>query len=177
MRTSKAINLSIKFRGSVLHMVSYLELTLNMYIAKFFCGEDTKKIEEMFVLLLGDDRVSFKSIVDVFVQIAKKYDLDWYKSYKGLKKDLRLDLIYIVEERNVIAHRVVTGNEFLENPSKDELHFIKFKNSINTSIYTQTQIDELNSLIKNAIDFVNDRLKEISPALKKHMDSNYNPME
>ncbi len=56
-----------------------MESLMNRYKAKFFCGNDDNKIDDMQYLILGDDRMSFKSKHDILVFISKTHDTNWQK--------------------------------------------------------------------------------------------------
>jgi len=138
--------LSIKYRGTVLHNMAYMETLMNYYIAEFFCGVDNHvKKDAMQNLILGDDRMSLKPKIDVFVYISKTHDLEWYKSFKGVFKELKLELIHIMEQRNIFAHRIIDNDLIYNDEPTPEgaIRFLSFKNSINKIDYTPERFEEL----------------------------------
>ena len=151
---------SMIYRGKMLHYMSVLELVMNIYIANHFCGKDNDKISDMQVLILGDDRMSFKAKMDVFIFIAKKYDLKWYQSYQGIRKELKLDLIHAMEQRNVFAHRVADNEDgplLGEKSSKDIVRYVSYKNSIGKEEYTEERFIELLTMVVDMSKFIAER--------------------
>jgi hypothetical protein len=151
---------SMIYRGKMLHYMSMLELVMNIYIANHFCGKDNDKINDMQLLILGDDRMSFKSKMDVFIFIAKKYDSEWYKTYKGVGKELRVDLTHAMEQRNVFAHRVADNEDSpLSGQKLDKaiVRYVSYKNSIGTEEYGNEKFIALLTMVVDMSKFIAER--------------------
>ncbi len=149
----KFTNQSIECRGTVLHFMANLELLINLYIAKFFCGKDGTKMEEMILLILGDERMSLSSKAQVFHFIASHHDKKWYESYVSIrvhpdkKKSYSMnnDLVFVIEERNVFAHRVLDNGKLISTSPIPVrvLRFARLKNEIEPLDYTDKKYYEI----------------------------------
>lgn len=148
------INKSIEYRGKILNMMTLLEFMLNAYIARYFCGEDLHKIEKMVLLVLGDDRITLSSKAQIFHQIAIKEDKEWYDRYvsnrkiikpKSSSQNMNNDLNYVIQERNVFAHRIIAFDDVYPFPDRptDTIRFVRFKNDLEPLDYTKEKFDEL----------------------------------
>jgi hypothetical protein len=156
------LNLSIQYRGKLIHNVCFLEMVLNAYIANYFCSSDDKKMSDMIVLMLGDDRTSLGSKAQIFNKLATEYDSNWYDSYKSIRKPVNKkikyyamgsDLFYVIEERNVFAHRIYDAGVFAtEELPNDTIRFTRFKNEILPNDYDKTKFDELLQVTINLKD-------------------------
>ena len=136
---NKKLLKSKEYRGEILHHMANLDMLLNFYISLYFCGSNEQKVLDMIILVLGDDRMSLSSKAQVFYYLATKYDKVWYDSYKSPRKhdikkqpySLNSDLVYIIEQRNIFAHRLFDNSAFDKKPtSKDAIRFTRFKNAV-----------------------------------------------
>ncbi len=153
-------------RGKILNAMANFEVLFNGYLAHHFCGNNLKKIEEMILIIFGDDRTTLSSKAQMFAHIATNHDNKWYNSYvsprmqqpKKKPYTLNSDLVFIIQERNVFAHRyLTTGEDINENPTpKDVLRFVKFKNDLEPLDYTDKMLDEIfltiMTILKHFID-------------------------
>jgi hypothetical protein len=147
------------YRGAVLQHMANLELFLNTYIAFFFCGRGSNRFQDMLTLILGDERMSLSSKAQIFHQISTHHDVKWYNAYESIrippkekkgKYTLNNDLIFVIEERNIFAHRVcdIVGTMGGVDPVEDgALRFMRFKNSIEPIDYTKEKFSELLKVI------------------------------
>lgn len=141
------VDKSIRFRGQILNDFANMELLLNMYIAKFFCGQNNDKINQMQILILGDERIGFKSKLDIFVQIAQNNDKQWYDSYNAFGKHMKADIFKAMEQRNILAHRIIDNDVFLGVAPDDVIRLVMFKDDIAKTDYTEDSIRELSAMI------------------------------
>jgi len=132
-----------------------LEKFIDVYITDYFTNSDEDKSYEMELLILGDNRISFENKRQIFHFLAEKYDNAWYTSYKSIrylssKKNsipMNKDLIYIIEQRNVLAHRVLNMDEVAL--SDDEgITFLTFKNELSGVRFTEQTFMELKEMIQ-----------------------------
>jgi len=163
------VNLSIQYRGKVIHNISFLEMAMNAYIAYYFCGDDDKKMTDMIVLILGDERTSLSSKAQIFHKLAISYDKTWYDSYISIRKPIdkkvkfytmNQDMVYIIEERNVFAHRIFDSGIFTDEELPDDIiRFTRFKNEIQPIDYDKNKLDELLQLTINLKNHFEKKLK------------------
>lgn len=105
-------------------------------------------------LILGDNRIAFLPKIEIFHFIAKTNEKAWLDSYKGTST-LKKDLIDIMEQRNIFAHRIVdTSSSFTGVPPDGTLRFVTFKNDVNFNDYNQIIFESLVKKIKNVTDFI-----------------------
>ena len=155
----KLINQSITCRGTILHHICLLELCLNVYIAYHFCGKNRKKIEEMILLMLGDERMTLSAKAQVFYGIGTTHNKQWYESYKSFRVhpdkkktySMNNDLVYSIEERNVFAHRILDKGDLIDNVPlpKGIIRFARLKNDYETLDYDERKYHELERTILN----------------------------
>ncbi len=144
---------SIEQRGKILNAMANFEVLFNVYLAHYFCGSNTKKIEEMILIIFGDDRTTLSAKAQMFSHIATNHDKKWYDSYVSLRKpqhkkkpySLNSDIVFIIQERNVFAHRYLTTDDDLNgNPTpKNVLRFVKFKNDLEPLDYTDEMLNDI----------------------------------
>lgn len=158
---------SILYRGKILHDFSMLEQLLDFYIAKHFCGEDTKKNYDLQLLLLNDEKLKFSSKAQIFHYIASRYDEQWYNNYQSKRSVLSAkranalneDLLYVIEQRNIFAHRVLNNDEYTSNqPSNGNVAFIRFSDEIEVVEYSEERFVELSNLINAITDYLGKKL-------------------
>jgi len=156
---NKLIDQSIICRGTILHHITLLESLLNAYIAFHFCGKNKEKIEEMVLMILGDERMTLNSKAQVFYALATTHDKQWYESYKSFRVhpdkkktySMNNDLVYSIEERNVFAHRVLDKGDLIDNLPlpKGILRFARLKNDYEALDYDEKKYHDLERTILN----------------------------
>ena len=124
----------------------------------------------MIHLIFGDDRVSLMNKSQIFHYIATNHDKKWYDSYlstresSSLKKPhtLMQDISFIVEQRNIFAHRVIDLGEFVRDSPipQDSLRFAKFKNGIKGEDYNPEQFLDLTFLIVSVTTFIANKVND-----------------
>lgn len=159
----------IGWRGQVLELMSQLEVVISLYITYHFVGgNDEKKFVDMQVVILGDDRMSLNSKAQVFYFLVTEYNKDWYNSYKSHRPtpkkkspySLNSDLIYVIEQRNIFAHRILEDGKLTDIVVPDGvIRFAKFKNSIEGVDYTNEKYQELIVIIAKLLMFI---MKEVN---------------
>ena len=156
-RVDLLIEKSMRYRGRILHELSLLELLINEYIAVYFCKEDRDIIREMHLLVLGDERINLNSKIGIFSSIAKNHDTNWYNSYVSLRptekkrppKTMSNDLIYVIEERNIYAHRAIDMFYTFGDDSSNDLVLLRFKNNIEFITIKEEDFEILSNTIRN----------------------------
>ncbi len=116
----------------------------------------------MQVLILGDERCTLGNKAQIFQQIATKYDEAWYNSYQStrLKSSMSKDIFYIIEQRNIFAHRIIDSNVFTDSKLKEgSVRFIKFKNDIEPIDYTEAEFNNIIKVSENLIGHFYIRVK------------------
>lgn len=164
-RLNEIINHTVKWRGLILHQMSYLEKALDNYIIFHLTDKkDEFKVSQMQLLIFGDNRISLESKRQVFHEIARNHDIKWYKSYNTIrkievKKDsiaMNRDLVYCIEQRNIFAHCVAdTTDETLQ--SENQYGFLKFKDTSTRISITETEVRELELTIVALSKHIADR--------------------
>lgn len=162
----------VNYRGRIIDKVIDVEKAVEIFICRYFSDTEKKQFQLHF-LILGDNRMNFESKVQVFVSIAKSEYLDWYNSYKTTRKgenkapDLLKDLLHLIQNRNILAHAYMT-NDYTFAPNSmslrqtkrlntlgDEVvYFNKFNNSNKEFTFTKKDIDDLEELSLNIINFI-----------------------
>jgi hypothetical protein len=166
-------NKSIEYRGRILHAICDLELLLNTYIAIYFCGCETPLSEEMQNVVLGDDRISLSSKAQIFHFLATTHHNEWFKQYvsprppepKKKAYSMNSDLMYVIEQRNIFAHRVLDRDfyeEITNEPTKDgDVRFLKFKNLIYPLDFNDASINDLYRVISRLAPIKLNRLQSV----------------
>lgn len=167
---NQLVQTAIIYRGTILQEMSIMELVLNQYIAEHFCGDNDEKIAEMHVLILGDERISLSNKVQIFNAIRSTEHKEWISGYTSSRQpqaknkpySLIQDLNFVVEHRNIFAHRVLDGdlvNIFAEKEEK-AITLIKMKNDVSSLEYTE---DFFKLIVRVIIDIRNFLATDIKP--------------
>jgi hypothetical protein len=164
--TPEYINKSIWYRGVVLHEICMMEVALNNFISNHFCMNSNKAFEMNYVIL-GDDRISINSKAQIFKHISDTHYQPWVRQYVSLRPKqhkkpaftLSADLFYVIEQRNIFAHRVLDGDSVrITNPDfkrkEEDIRFIKMKNDIEPIDFNDVQITELTKLISHIRKYI-----------------------
>ena len=163
------LNRASEYRGKVINETIYLEKTIDTYIATYFC-DDKLRMSEMHFLFLGDNRMTFESKKQIFDYLCKKHDLEWYKSYQSKRKikigkdtiQMIIDLDYIIQERNVLAHCFLDTSLEAKTRIDGKLTFLRFKNDKKPFEYTGAKYLELMTTIYNVTNHIIDKLNKVS---------------
>ncbi|MBL4677587.1 MAG: hypothetical protein JKY70_15500 [Mucilaginibacter sp.] len=155
MERKNFIPTAILYRGTILQEMALLEQLLNMYIVKYFCGDDKQKTSDMMLLIMGDERFTLGNKGQIFKIIAER-DKGWYNSYvskrqpEGKKNNtLSQDLNFVIEERNIFAHRLLDGgsiNHIIPLP-EGTIRFLKMKNKLSPLDYSYQRFNSIVELI------------------------------
>ncbi|MFW0718705.1 hypothetical protein [Pedobacter sp. N23S346] len=162
----------INYRGRILNKVIDVEKVIEIFICRYF-AETEKKQFQLHFLILGDNRMNLDSKIQVFVSIAKSEHLDWYNSYITTRKeekkapDLHKDLNHLIEKRNILAHAYMTNDytftpdsmslrqtRRINNDGDEVVYFNKFQNKNRELIFSKKDIDDLEELSLNIINFI-----------------------
>lgn len=150
MNRTQQIEKSIYYRGKYLRFIATLELSLNLYIACHFCGIDHSKIADMQLLILGDERMTISNKAQVFHSIATTYDKKWYNSYVANFGNMNKDLVEVIVNRNIFAHRILEpDSNDLKNNEVASIKFLRFKNSVEYNEYTEDSFEKLMKTMSN----------------------------
>ena len=160
----KIIETAIRYRGSVINDVAWLEKLIDNFIIFHFTKEETKIIE-MQLLLFGDNRLIFENKRQIFDYIAMKHHYDWYLGYETIREGLpksksiamNKDLVWVIEERNKFTHLLLDSTEAGRN-KVDTIGFLKFKNSPEVFEYKETQFKELMFVIYNLSNYIGKKI-------------------
>ncbi|WP_183558801.1 hypothetical protein [Mucilaginibacter sp. SP1R1] len=149
---------AIAWRGKIIHETISLEKFIDLYIARYFCGNNEKKVKDLHLFFLGDNRTSFGGKCEVFKHIAETHDTDWYLKYKSVKKTMYQDLEDIIASRNVLAHRLLdTGDDTLAN-YPESMVFKKYNLKYKYEDYTEKDMNTLMSKIEGISVYLISRL-------------------
>lgn len=157
--TTEIYELAAKYRGNVLNEMSYLEKLIEVYIADYFTNGNLNKSNDMHLLILGDNRISYESKRQIFNEIAVKNNYEWYISYTGIKNHpkptkskpsigMNKDLIHVIEQRNLLAHCIVDTSDKARNEN-NKISFLRFKNDIQSFDFDNNSYSELMFIIKD----------------------------
>jgi len=171
MTDREAIELSAYYRGKVLHIISDLEFIINTCISFHYCGKKNHdKAFEMQLAILGDDRISLNNKAQILHFILTKYHSDWLKTYVSLRPKepkkqpytLNSDLVWVIEQRNVFAHRILDRDMFFSKEKtlkEGVIRFARFKNEITPVEYGTEEFDLLYETIGNLSVKLNEIVK------------------
>jgi hypothetical protein len=170
-KTSEMYKIAAKYRGEVLNEVAWMEKFLDEYIAKYFTSGNQKLLSEMHLLFLGDNRVTLENKRQIFYYIADNNDKTWYDEYESArtlsdkkgkpeKPTLNKDLVWIIEARNVLAHRIVdTTEEGIHD--NDKISFLAYKNEMTKYPMSSSDFGELMFTIKRITAFLHQRTSKM----------------
>ncbi len=110
-------------RGEIIARVVYLERIMDAIIANYFCDNDNK-IDEIRMLILSTERITYENKRQVLKWIYEKHQSDIFKSHPKIFKDMQ----EIGEFRNVLAHNHLDIDVFLKNELDGKTIIHKYKN-------------------------------------------------
>lgn len=160
--------MSAYYRGQMMGEAIALEKRIDQFIAEHFCK--TKRLQnEMYLMFLGDNRISFDGKKQIFEWIAKKHHKEWAKSFsydiycdntKG-KSALSAALSFVIEQRNIMAHRMIRAghDDLLE---EDKITFLIVKNEVKPVEYTQEKVSYYAMLVLAISVHIGKKLTEYS---------------
>ncbi|MCO5945343.1 hypothetical protein [Mucilaginibacter flavidus] len=117
------IQLSIKYRGEILHDSIQIEKEVDTFLANYFINDVEKQIELLELIL---DRLTFDAKLAIFDTMLKKLHPGIYeKKFSKLISELRI----LKDQRNMFAHYMTYSfyDELDEIPK--EFQLINFRNS------------------------------------------------
>jgi hypothetical protein len=157
------IKTAIIYRGTVLQEMALMELMLNQYLAEYFCGKDQEKISSMHILILGDERITLSNKIQIFNALTTSHDIIWVNTYISKRKgdgkkiyNLNQDLNYVVEQRNIFAHRILDGGglDTIHPKHPNTIRFMKMKNEITPLDYSQQLFELILEVIIDIREFL-----------------------
>jgi hypothetical protein len=164
------IEQSAYYRGMILHQISDMEFIMNTVISFHYCGKNYDKSLEMQTVILGDERVTLSSKSQILFFILTTHHKDFYSSYKSLRihdpkkkpYSLSSDLSWVIEERNVFAHRILDRDFFITGEQNKDgyVRFVRFKNEITGIEYDDKKFDLLFNSIIHISTYLNELIKK-----------------
>lgn len=144
MNENEIIVSNFLYRGSFISSIITLEKSMELFLANYFCNSQ-QLMEEMVLLILGNERLSFENKKQISLKIiSKKYPL--FKPQKSPFKDdtqtLETQLQALIIARNVFAHceTVLSESHCLQT---DKIVFYKFKDNFKFIEFSYEKIDLL----------------------------------
>lgn len=135
-------------RGKIINHTIILERVIDEYLTNYFCGEDEEKRKVLMYSLFGTNRITLDSKRQLFEDIIKKDKPDFVKKHPYLKKDL----IYIAEQRNILAHYMLNSSDDGINNHDSHIEFVNFKGERKIIRFEEkTQIDLISKIEKSII--------------------------
>ncbi|MDY0906559.1 hypothetical protein [Pedobacter sp. CFBP9032] len=154
------------FRGEFLNRMSWMEKSLDTYIAKHFSGDDVQKEKDIHLLFLGDNRVTMENKKQIFHFLAEKYDNEWYEFYnseifdnasKSKSIDLNKDITELIKIRNVLAHRIVETNP-VEDKREGYVGFSTYKNTKEVTYISDEQFIKMVNAMYSITSYIDKRV-------------------
>lgn len=145
-----------ELRGSILNEVVYLERLMDEYLCRHFCSDKSKRLD-LLSFLMATDRITFDNKRGILKILMERDNKPFVLNNKSIFSDLET----IMKERNFLAHTLFDSsldgyNSFLKN----EFKFIRFKNSIERSVYNDTKMKNISRLIAKYIDIFTELLEQ-----------------
>jgi len=134
---------SSKWRGYIIHEVSWLERWLDVYISTYFCS-DSKKGLEMADIVLGNSRISLDGKRKLFDILVKRQCPEFNKTYPKFNKDMNT----VMYERNCFAHNIVSLDAEAVLKRKKYIGLRRFGTNTRVVWYTATRVNEILADIK-----------------------------
>ena len=129
---------AVQFRGQIIENLSSLELMIDTFLCFYFTKEESNR-DELANLVFRTNRITFESKRQIFEYILKNKFPNILVKYPSINKDL----IFVIEQRNIIAHYILGNDEEDVFKQDKELTFIKYKNEISKIVYTNKQMVDL----------------------------------
>lgn len=120
----KVVDLSIKRRGQIIEEFTFVEMTMDIIISRYFCDTTDKTNEFTSVLLSIVDFGKKKEVINYILECNKEF----LKKHSSIKTDMD-DLN---STRNIFAHKYLAM--FDDNMKAQKLCYIKFKNGKPTEV-------------------------------------------
>lgn len=156
---------SIYYRGQILHLMTVLEAMINTYIVNHFCPSDESLRKDMQLLFLGDERITLNNKAQIFLFLVNSYNKSWGDSFisnrmpeKGKKSyKLSSDLMYLIEQRNIFAHRILDHSDnlnYIQDKRDNSIRLVALKNEIKPLDYTEDDFLTLSKMIADMTSFI-----------------------
>jgi len=159
------MKLAAKYRGEVINETIWIEKSVDVYIAKYFCKNEAIG-KEMHLMILGDNRMTFENKKQVFDFLAKKHEMDWYQSYNSIRDNSRKknrvplagDLDYIIGERNVLAHCMLDVSKEALELGDGTIRFRRFKNDYQAFDFNEEKLNLIHKILYDIGTFFKNKL-------------------
>ena len=140
MSTNKEFaNKVVLLRGEIISQVIVLERYIDIYLAYYFTHTDGAKFTEMLELILSSDKMSFDGKRQVFCFLLKKHEPTFIAKYSSISNDL----IYILQQRNILAHYIFDLSDEAVRERPEIISFIKYKNATSLVDFDENKINNL----------------------------------
>ncbi|GAA4100198.1 hypothetical protein [Mucilaginibacter panaciglaebae] len=147
-KVKRLIDLSIQYRGNILHHCILLEDTITDYLAMYFVDtlERYKDIREVVL-----DRLTFDNKIATLDELIKRNYPDSYKNkYPKLFSELR----YIKDVRNSVAHWPVYSHYKEGAKIPKEFSLINFRNGVGKKVFSKGEFELFQKRTLKCIDVI-----------------------
>lgn len=129
-----------QMRGLVIQEIVLMERMMDAYISTYFCHPD--KRGEFMDLLISTKRITYEAKVHIVREILNRVQPRKKDEHTKFYKDL----IFIAEERNMVAHYMSDASldvieKFLED--KETVALIKFEKNMTRETFTKDRVTAL----------------------------------
>jgi hypothetical protein len=133
-------------RGKIISDTIYLERCMDEYMARYF--SDTKeKQKDLMETLLATKRMVFENKRLIFDFVVQKANPEFLKEYPNFKKDV----IFIVEQRNVVAHHLLDSSSAGVANQANQIEFINFRDGMDKTVYDLDMKANIENKLNNCI--------------------------
>ena len=134
-------------RGFTINEIIHLERTIDEYLGRHFCKEQSTR-SELMEWLLCTERITFNSKKDILKLYLEKHNPDFIKNNPSLFKDLD----YIISKRNILAHQILDTSPIgMQKFKEDKISFVKITHKHETIEFNQEEFTRLQELINKLI--------------------------
>lgn len=149
--------LAIHYRGLIIDESVAIEGLCEVVVSSFFCGSESRKSALMIGVILAHRSFTFDNKKRVVMMIMKNY---YPKMYEEFGKDMEVNFKYIMEMRNIVAHRKMLATDLIiENFDFDTIRFENFGTNDNKP---KMLIQEINN---DLMDDVIERCRKVTKIL------------
>jgi len=131
-----------------------LERAIDHYLSWYFASNDPLKYEELILLIFANERISFESKRQIFTFLLKKHHDPFLIKNPNLIKDL----IYIIEQRNILAHYDYDSDE-LTKDGLTQINFVKYKNTLDFIPIDSKKLKDLRRKIDTSLVLIADFMR------------------
>jgi len=130
-------NLSVKYRGAILHIITGLEKGIDVYLSRYFTSTEEKQ-DELMELVFGGLRITFENKRGILVYLSQKKKIKIEDDYPNMLSDMQ-DIFSV---RKVMAHYMVDVSEEAQHLPDGTLRFISLNNKLDFKDFSKEKIRE-----------------------------------